>query len=696
MNTTPILPLSQQILAWLLKSLGFSEDHYKGSHASPSTLKNAERGRPIPERWEDLIRDVFHTLAIPVQDTQLAGFTEQLRAWDREVSALPDFELPADLRLAPALRRLAVELGVRCGVLSATLSLTLAEPLRPAAREALTDPLSPAFLGRVVLLLLQHHRPAWDTWDKREAGLEGVISARTLERWHSGKLRVPAPSKLETLVQGLQLEPAAAARALMALRCARVLCCLRRDVKRWIGAEALDALTQLTARFAERCSALLQGEQNLKALAQDVAGLLDAESGAGVIATFLPQVPEAERPAAARRVGAALRSSAEGWGGDADTPGDKLMLLLWMLLIPAPGLMQSVFRAFGGDAAYLAHLRPLSVELGPHLHTGYMLLALSEGATMEMEPGRPWTPPPALQALARDALGRMRALIPPPPRPGEPDPTLSTLLTVLAQALGPERMQETLDAALSVPGVLRGLPPGAESLLPDAALEQAPNLMPERALRLVREGDLAGGAGWLQRWKQTRHLKDPMELRAAAEAHAEVAHMELDRLTAAVSVVAKLRHTLTRLEDDEAWVRGGHRAGAAAQRIEGQLDKVEGLVQLIEKLLPEGHGDEASRALLTLPLLIRLDQLHAALDQEPTVWLTRASPAAEALPALLDRHPSDGRLHALQALWQELTGDKNRLSRTLSEHHGCGALLETLRIRVGLSEKVGGEARTSG
>jgi hypothetical protein len=85
---TTDLPLSQQIVAWILRALGFGD--MPGPGVSRSTLRNAQTGELIPASWDELVASLLRWLkpSAPLGEV-LAVVGPMMREWDIAVSTLP-------------------------------------------------------------------------------------------------------------------------------------------------------------------------------------------------------------------------------------------------------------------------------------------------------------------------------------------------------------------------------------------------------------------------------------------------------------------------------------------------------------------------------------------------------------------------------------------------------------------------------
>lgn len=700
---TPPLPLSQQILAWLLVALGYGDERHPNAFASPGTVKNARRGKPILRSWASLVQAVAGALGSDPDEVQLRQVTEGLRAWDAEVGALPAPALPSELKMAPILSCAGPALGIRAGVLAALLGLHARPELREDLREVLTDPLAPGFFGGVVTLILKQHRPDWSTREQRSEGLEGVVDARTLERWRDGTLRVPAPSTLTALVDALGVKDELAKRVELGLRAARVLCCLRRDLEKWSAADQLEQLQRLTAMFARSTERALRGDENLRALAVAMAEMLELPEGAHIVQRFFPHIDEAKGRMVADTAASLLREESARWCGQEGGVAEKTLLLLLQLIEPLPLLRLAVFGSLGAEDVWLGYSRPFTQILREHWHQSEILRAIEHGTILRIGPEgeeERVQVPPQVREYARKAVEQQRCVLREKAGPGELNYRASAVMSMVSGLVGRDEAFKLLQSVMSVSPFVRALPDEVERIAPDEFLQHAPNLLLPRALRLAREGELKSACEFVGRWTKSPHLKSPSELALVAEVFAELAHQQLDVLIPCIHVSRQLRAQLCGFGGEDCQRLRGLCADSPRQAAD-TLTRLDGLMERARELLKRSGLPETEVliARLLLPLSVRLDIAEALLVDDDVVPLRRAQEHADTVPQLIEASPTDGHLHALQASWQELIGKPDRQARKQAVHYGCGALVDELSARfdrdLGLSEDAGEDVTPS-
>ena len=150
MKTVPLppLPLSQQILAWVLQALGLDTPG-----VSRSTRRSALSGKPIQRRWEDLVVAFLESLG-GIKDGRELVAQGLARRWDQAVSELPTVELTMAERLHAPLQLAAPQLGIRLGV----LACLVAGKTQRRGSDCLwiTRPFDDNYFGSVFMALCRH------------------------------------------------------------------------------------------------------------------------------------------------------------------------------------------------------------------------------------------------------------------------------------------------------------------------------------------------------------------------------------------------------------------------------------------------------------------------------------------------------------------------------------------------------------
>ncbi|HEX2691640.1 MAG TPA: hypothetical protein VHN14_33745 [Kofleriaceae bacterium] len=243
-----LLPLSQQVIAWIMRGLGYDElaPREVSRGVSRSTLKNAQRGDMILRAWPDLIDGVLELLGRDPAEGRVI-LQQALKHWDEMISRLPPASgLSLAERLHAPLVRAIPEVGIRLGALVASLALaTEPSSSQPSSTQAaikpwlwLVEPLDSRFFGKVVDRLLERRFPGMSNEERKEfverdtRDGDQAVAWRTIERWHSGEIEVPNTKGFAALgkVLGEGAEPI--------LRLARLAAQLRKSLCDWIGEDA--------------------------------------------------------------------------------------------------------------------------------------------------------------------------------------------------------------------------------------------------------------------------------------------------------------------------------------------------------------------------------------------------------------------------------------------------------------------------
>jgi len=275
MPKTPPLPLSQQVLDWLVNATGFAEDHFTTAQVSYGTFKRARKGEVLkPATWALLLPSLARLLSWELDAGGIAKMEDAFRSWDESVSRLPNLDIEPVDRVLPLVRRALPEVGVRLGAFIAGAVLRWGGTIDDW--EFLCDPLSRKFFGQVALRLIRHRRPQWQTLDQIYEGLEGsqdhrhIIDRTTLQRWHSGaRGHLPRPEHVEALGNLLGGD------SVVLLRLARAVTLLQRDLKGWIGKERTEEAADILAGFARLTAAALLEPWNIADLADAHAASLE-------------------------------------------------------------------------------------------------------------------------------------------------------------------------------------------------------------------------------------------------------------------------------------------------------------------------------------------------------------------------------------------------------------------------------------
>ncbi len=679
MNPRPPLPLSQQILSWVLQAMGFIAEEKQGSrvlrHVSVSTVKTALHGEPIPETWDALLRAVTEALGHQVSPEQVMQAAEWIHGWDLRVSRLDDNGLALANRAPAVLRVLAPQIGLRFGAVAA-IGVALGEH----DAERLCDPLNPRIFGWALEALFARRRPDLKTWEARYDALQRVgVNRRTVEKWRSGRIAVPNPSNLQALacVLGEEAQPG----ALGLLRLARLLTVLHRDLADWVGEELAADFAALVATWACAAREALGASEVRTQLAEFVAVILESQHGEAALANLAPvlglsgvEIPAQEVARQIRVVTAAVRQGA---------PTEQLTWILPMqILNPYPVLAAVVGAALGMDNAMAwATTAPLELlQADWRRQAGLELLAHSDQITVQAGDGglsRQIVLPEVWRVQARECAAAGLALT----RGAGQRPVelaqFGLMMQLVTQIGGINHIQEAV--AMSNAASKRAAVPASLEVAFDAhTLQEFPHLMAERARRLANEGMDNEAVDWLGRWNRNAELRSSEERRAAAETAITIAHRQMDRLR---PQRAYLRTELPcPVEALPATLR---------QRLIESVDAVQGVLAsslrvgqpLFERAdawlaAPPGSAEEVERVVQLLPLALRLDVLEAELDGGEDIPLPRSGPLAERLLASDRALSHHGPAWAMRALWSRFMEEDPSDALKWATHYGAATLYE--------------------
>jgi hypothetical protein len=697
------LPLSQQVLAWLLVALGFATD----APVSAGTLKNAQRGRRIAQKWEDLAAG-FLALLEEEQHREarsanrLPEYLEQrrmreqqmfalLHQWDELVGSLPAAgDLSLAERLNTPLRLLIPQLGVRLGALAVIVAARRQAPLADCMW--LVEPLDRRFFGRVVRTLLDD-RFSGTTNEQLKGVVGDTVDWRTIERWFAGDVDVPNTDHL------VHFGDLLGDRAEWILRGARLAAKLRVDLHASIGEPMTTDLAQAIAAFARSSAALLSSRAGLTALLGWFHEELTGANAAAVHANLTPFLPPdlRDRPA----------PELAGDFAAASTLSERSPLVPWVLtttlLAVHPRLIAEVCPGPGGDLRALLAMADVRRVVESMWSLLMVLGAVERGdaAAFKTADGRPAVEliPPAAREKARrlrtDAL-RFTTELP------EAHPTIDLeLVEVLIEVFGPSALGSLVDLPAAFNEHLTSLiAPTAEPALPDELVAESASLSLARARRLAESGDSHLALQWYGR---ARACGAP---RSAAEA---------DDLLA---MLAAIGHTCV---DQVRRLRAALRDDAAAEAMtEGDLTMAIQTLQMAadlgEKLLaatlqlgyaPAGTHARLAQLVEIVPLAIRVALLRDDASEDGDAGYEAVRALVEEAVACLERQPAQGRGWAIVALWERLCAllpaevaaeRRARDARVAAltkqvTHHGSGDFLESqwtgILADLGLTEDAG-------
>lgn len=639
------LPLSQQILAWLVQALGLETGRSRGPRLSSGTLKGARLGKIIARSWHVLVSEVIALLGLPPVTPAL--WPDLLRRWDAAVSAMRAPALDPRDALLPILRMAFPRIGVRLGALTA-----LACSASGASQdrwEWLCDPLDPHLPRRVLEGLLTVYRPKWRTWEQRYEGLAGAVDQRTIEKWNAGAILGPKViAKIAAAVHPKVVGP---------LRWARAAMVLRRDLEETVGATAvaswreavrqvgISTLAALTDPSAVSRVAEFWTEEIAQSTTPEVSVVLESVARmAGVESRADDTAPWLQRAAAAR------------YGGTSPKKAEIHAVLLLTILQPHVRLLSATLEHGGSQSAHAL----ASADLGRWLAGEWELLALlrhlARGEPIQRQQGSGPTTTCPIPDEVREAAkfkledaARFIQVRTDLARSNEADTTVCSFLLD-----GNADEVRAAFSALMVELPLAVIDRGMERSMSEEDLRVLPAFALARVKRLAEAGDVPGALSILQTLDFTRQLPDTQSRRDLAGALIALAHNHLDALYEHAREWRTLRAAL--VEDPDASALGAEltRLAASIGSVCAGLDRLcVGATQCLTPSSPAGWPIEA--LVMSFPYLLRRDRLLATLD----CGGGRAQSAhvvAEMLVAHTQKTPNDGEVAAMLAVSRRLGG----------------------------------------
>lgn len=668
------LPLSQQILAWLLQALGLETARSRGRRLSSGTLKGARLGKIIARSWNDLVQEVTALLGLP--PVARALWPDLLRRWDAAVSAMRAPALDPGDALLLVLRMAVPRIGVRLGALAALACSASGDS--KDRWEWLCDPLDPHLPRRVLEELLTLHRPEWRTWEQRYAGLAGAVDQRTIEKWNAGAILGPKViAKIAAAVHPSVEGPLRWARAAMVLRC---------DLERTVGAAAVDSWRKAVRQVGTSTLATLMVPRAISLVAEfwtdEIAHASTPEVSAVVESLGRMAGVESRADDTAPWL---QRVVAAGYGDRSPTRPEIHAVLLLTILQPHVRLLSAAI-AHGGaqNADALA-----SADLGRWLAGEWELMSvlrhLARGEPIERQQGSGPRATCPVPNNVRDAAGRTieecgRFIVSRDdlPRREEDDRTLSAFLyDGTIEGLASEI------AAVNMAFPIAVLDRNLERSMSEEEVGAIPDFAIARARRLAEEGDLAGTLRVIESIDLNQHSPDPHARRDLARMLIGLAHASLDPL---FDAVRQWLDGCVSVDGESETLTVETLRTTIAEPIAAVMVRLDQLHKAaLTWLSPEPQVAPPVEALvLSFPYLLRRERLLASLDvtdaQQPD-----ALAIAAALDALAELDPNDGEIAAMRALSKRFDGSApsaRREADKLCEHLGTAALRDRWCTRL--------------
>lgn len=656
MPTCPPLPLSQQILAWLLRALGFGDEGFPTVGVSASTLKNARRGEHIPRSWDDLLRGCLTSLRLPAGESTVREFAEVLRRWDERIGMLDSqTNLPLGERLHMPLTLAISVVGARLGALMALMARVTASSIDDW--KWILRPLDRRIFGHVVVALIERRKPEWKTRRAQTDGLAQIVDGRTYERWRRGEIAVPNTDHVVAL--GEALGPGAETM----LRIARALSVLREDLTKWLGKDKLAEWSDLVALVGEFVARHLHEPGVLAWQLRDLATALSgphAEDARTLVANLWPEPWRSATSAVDLAASmASLADVLDRGGPGADTAAR--LALLHQCYDPHGSVMLRISTVFQAQAIAAINVLDWVRFIEAEWMMRSFLHFLAEHDEIEVYDGDgPRTPrqiPAEAQASARKLLDQYSRF--------SCDAPLSTLDPEILQLFAwiDPRLPAVFIMRMAESGE-RGLEslldPTVERLLPDEAVRASRTLSLARVRRLAESGQLEPA---LALFRHHQYPIDDMashERRGFAEVAVALAHACLD------GAVDKL--ALLSLDPD--W---------SAEGIEPTLRKLTAFVEGALATEP-GEPEAVDRLVLSFSVKVRLGLFLEYLGVEDP-W----GPARDTWTQIreaLDRSPTHGRAWASAAIGDALFDENTKAAEAKAVHFGAQEYLASQRARL--------------
>jgi len=650
----PPLPLSEQILAWILTALGLeNRPGPNGRAVSESTIKTARKAGMISRSWDDLVDVGLRAIGAPPDQERRDTARSVLRQWDSLVGSLPPArELSLAERLHAPLTRWIPQIGIRLGATAALVSARTGKPIEDCLW--IVEPFERTFFGRVVHELLDRRFPDLTIEDQKRE-LEGIVDRRTVERWFSGKTEVPQIEHLTALGELLGEE------AEVFLRGARLAARLREDLRGWIDQPMLSDLARSAAafgRYAARTLAKPDGTAQLIGWFHEDLRRAQAAEAHAVLRPFLwPPMREWSPVELAERLSSAARAS--------PSPGLHAWALATTILIAHPRLVADACSAHG--AYMLAVLG--AADFARYVEHQWMMRVLvhmiAEGDGGAVTDGEGTPRPLLVSDSARETARRWRLSSLRFTRhsdDGVPDDDETTRM--LVEVFGVDAFHSLAQVADPLgEHVAMLVAPVIEILLADEEILKSGALCIARARRLAEGGDRSAAMAWL------KHGRDRGSPRSSAEA-ADV-----------VAILGEIAHSVL---DDGRRLRAMLRECPEGEPRDSAIEALKAEATLVERLLAQmtevGNAPERTPALLALlvvaaPLTLRVALLRDELSDTDQA-LESAQAVVDRTEACLEQQPAHGRGWAILALWRRCWGQKDDEATKRAVHYGSGLFLE--------------------